>query len=242
GDWGEQVLENILENSGLRKDHEYFIQHNIKGENNSNIRPDVLIKCPGNKYIVVDSKVSLTAYIDYVNAQTPDQQQAFAKANRDSVKAHIDELASVNYAKYVDNTIEHVLMFVPNEGSYILALQTDPQIGQYAFKKGVLLINPTNLMMSLQLIYNIWQSERQAKNVETIVSESEALYEKFVTFIGTFSKLKKDIESVSKTFDTAENQLTQGRGNIVRRLENLKTLGVTPKKQIDADYVEKSDI
>lgn len=242
GDWGEQVLENILENSGLRKDQEYFIQHNIKGEDNSNIRPDVLIKCPGNKYIVVDSKVSLTAYIDYVNAQTPDQQQAYAKANRDSVKAHIDELASVNYAKYVDNTIEHVLMFVPNEGSYILALQTDPQIGQYAFKKGVLLINPTNLMMSLQLIYNIWQSERQAKNVETIVSESEALYEKFVTFIGTFSKLKKDIESVSKTFDTAENQLTQGRGNIVRRLENLKTLGVTPKKQIDADYVEKSDI
>lgn len=241
GDWGEQVLENILENSGLRKDYEYFVQRNVKGEDNSNIRPDVIVKCPGNKSIIIDSKVSLTAYLDYVNAQTAEEQQKFAKANKDSVKAHIDELAAVNYAKYVDNTIEHVLMFVPNEGSYILALQQDAQLGQYAFKKGVLLINPTNLMMSLQLIYNIWQSERQARNVETIVSESEALYEKFVTFASTFTKLKKDIDSLSKTYDTAEGQLTVGRGNIIRKLENLKTLGVNPKKQLDAEYVDKAE-
>ncbi len=241
GDWGEQVLENILENSGLRKDHEYFIQRNVKGEDNSNIRPDVIVKCPGNKSIVIDSKVSLTAYIDYVNAETEQLQQQFAKANRDSVKSHIDELAAVNYSKYVENTIEHVLMFVPNEGSYILALQSDPALGQYAFKKGVLLINPTNLMMSLQLIYNIWQSERQARNVETIVSESEALYEKFVVFLSNFTKLKKDIESISKTYEAASGQLSGGRGNIIKKLENLKTLGVTPKKQIDAEYLESAE-
>ena len=240
GDWGEQVLENILEGSGLRKDEDYFTQHNIKGESNENLRPDVIVKCPGDKSIVIDSKVSLTAYLDYVSAEDPDSQKKAAKENLDSIKKHIDELSAKNYEKLVGNTISHVLMFIPNEGSYILALQTDPKIGQYAFTKNVLLINPTNLMMSLKLIYNIWQSERQTRNVENIVAESTGLYEKFAGFLETFTDVGTKIQSLQKAFDTAENQLCTGRGNVVRRIEGLKEKGILPKKSLPDKYLDKA--
>lgn len=240
GDWGEQVLENILEGSGLRKDEDYFTQQNVKGEGNENLRPDVIVKCPGDKSIVIDSKVSLTAYLDYVAAEDPDSQKKAARENLDSIKKHIDELSAKNYEKLVGNTISHVLMFIPNEGSYILALQTDPKIGQYAFTKNVLLINPTNLMMSLKLIYNIWQSERQTRNVENIVAESTGLYEKFAGFLETFTDVGTKIHSLQKAFDTAENQLCTGRGNLVRRVEGLKEKGILPKKSLPDKYLDKA--
>lgn len=240
GDWGEQVLENILEGSGLRKDEDYLVQHNVKGEGNENLRPDIIVRCPGDKNIVIDSKVSLSAYLDYVSAENPEDQKRGAKENFDSVKKHIDELSAKNYEKLVGNTISHVLMFIPNEGSYILALQHDPKIAQYAFSKNVLLINPTNLMMSLKLIYNIWQSERQTKNVETIVQESTGLYEKFAGFLDSFSDIGKKIESLHTSFNTAENQLCVGRGNLIKRVESLKEKGILPKKSIPDKYLDKS--
>ncbi len=240
GDWGEQVLENILEGSGLRKGEDYLTQQNVKGEENENYRPDVIVKCPGEKSIVIDSKVSLTAYLEYVGAETPEDQKKFAAENLASVKKHIDELSGKNYEKLVGNTISHVLMFIPNEGSYILALQTDPKIGQYAFSKNVLLINPTNLMMSLKLIYNIWQSERQTRNVETIVSESTGLYEKFAGFLDSFNDIGTKIESLQKSFGTAENQLCSGRGNLIKRVESLKDKGILPKKSIPDKYIDKA--
>ena len=240
GDWGEQVLENILESSGLRKDEDYYTQFNVKGESNENFRPDVVVKCPGEKFIVIDSKVSLTAYLDYVAAEDPAEQKRFAKENLDSIKKHIDELSAKNYEKLVGNTISHVLMFIPNEGSYILALQTDPKIAQYAFSKNVLLINPTNLMMSLKLIYNIWQSERQSRNIENIVAESTGLYEKFAGFLETFTDVGTKIQSLQKAFDTAENQLCTGRGNLIRRVEGLKDKGILPKKALPDKYLDKA--
>lgn len=240
GDWGEQVLENILEGSGLRKGEDYFIQQNVKGEGNENYRPDVIVKCPGEKSIVIDSKVSLTAYLEYVAADGAEEQKKAAKENMDSVRKHIDELSAKNYEKLVGNTISHVLMFIPNEGSYILALQTDPKIGQYAFSKNVLLINPTNLMMSLKLIYNIWQSERQTRNVETIVAESTGLYEKFAGFLDSFNDIGTKIESLHKSFSTAENQLCSGRGNLIRRVESLKEKGILPKKSIPDKYLDQA--
>lgn len=240
GDWGEQVLENILEGSGLRKDEDYFAQKSVKGEDNENLRPDIIVKCPGEKNIVIDSKVSLSAYLDYVSAGNAQDQKQFAKENLDSIKKHIDELSAKNYEKLVGNTISHVLMFIPNEGSYILALQTDPKIAQYAFQKGVLLINPTNLMMSLKLIYNIWQSEKQTRNVENIVSESTGLYEKFVTFVDSFMEIGSRIDALHKSFSTAENQLCTGRGNIVKRIEGLKDRGIVPKKDIPEKMLDKA--
>ena len=240
GDWGEQVLENILEGSGLRKDEDYYTQHNVKGEGNENLRPDVIVKCPGDKFIVIDSKVSLSSYLDYVAAEDPAEQKKAAQENLASIRKHIDELSAKNYEKLVGNTISHVLMFIPNEGSYILALQTDPKVAQYAFSKNVLLINPTNLMMSLKLIYNIWQSERQTRNVENIVAESTGLYEKFAGFLETFTDVGTRIQSLQKAFDTAENQLCTGRGNLIRRVEGLKEKGILPKKSLPDKYIDKA--
>lgn len=240
GDWGEQVLENILEGSGLRRGEDYLVQHNVKDEENGNLRPDIIVRCPGDKNIVIDSKVSLSAYLDYVSAESPEEQKKASRENYDSVKKHIDELSAKNYEKLVGNTISHVLMFIPNEGSYILALQHDPKIAQYAFGKNVLLINPTNLMMSLKLIYNIWQSERQSRNVETIVQESTGLYEKFAGFLDSFSDIGKKIESLHSSFTTAENQLCTGRGNLIKRVESLKDKGILPKKSLPDKYLDKS--
>lgn len=239
GDWGEQLLETILDNSGLRKGYEYTTQENLK-DGKRDLRPDVIIHCPGNKNIIIDSKVSLTAYVDYLASETKEDTERLSKANRDSVKKHIDELAAKNYTKLVENTISHVLMFIPNEGSYILALRNDPQLGQYAYKKGILLINPTNLMIALQLIYNIWQSEKQAKNVEKVIKESELLYEKFVNFSENWIKIKQNLEDTLLLYDKADKQLHEGNGNIVRRLEKLKDLGIIPKKNIPETMLTKA--
>lgn len=239
GDWGEQLLETILDNSGLRKGYEYTTQENFK-DGKKDMRPDIIIHCPGNRNIIIDSKVSLTAYVDYLACETKEDADRLAKANKESVKKHIDELAAKNYTKFVENTISHVLMFIPNEGSYILALRNDPQLGQYAYKKGILLINPTNLMIALQLIYNIWQSEKQAKNVEKVIKESELLYDKFVNFSENWGKIKENLEDTLELYNKADKQLYEGNGNIVRRLEKLKELGIIPKKNIPESMLSKT--
>jgi DNA recombination protein RmuC len=239
GDWGEQILESILESSGLRKGYEYVVQENVK-DGKRDLRPDVIVCCPGGKKIIIDSKVSLTAYVDYLAAETKEEAERHAKANKESIKKHIDELAAKGYSDIVANSMSHILMFVPNEGSYILALRSDPQIAQYAYRKGILLINPTNLMISLQLIYNMWQNERQTKNIEKVIKEGEALYEKFVGFYENWSKIKDQLSGVMALYDRADKQLCDGNGNIVRRLENLKKLGIMPKKNISGELLERS--
>ena len=239
GDWGEQILESILESSGLRKGYEYVVQENVK-DGKRDLRPDVIVCCPGGKKIIIDSKVSLTAYVDYLAAETKEEAEKHAKANKESIKKHIDELAAKGYSDIVANSMSHILMFVPNEGSYILALRSDPRIAQYAYRKGILLINPTNLMISLQLIYNMWQNERQTKNIEKVIKEGEALYEKFVGFYENWSKIKDQLTGVMALYDKADKQLCDGNGNIVRRLENLKKLGIMPKKNIPGELLERS--
>lgn len=239
GDWGEQILESILESSGLRKGYEYVVQENVK-DGKRDLRPDVIVCCPSGKKIIIDSKVSLTAYVDYLAAETKEEAERHAKANKESIKKHIDELAAKGYSDIVANSMSHILMFVPNEGSYILALRSDPQIAQYAYRKGILLINPTNLMISLQLIYNMWQNERQTKNIEKVIKEGEALYEKFVGFYENWSKIKDQLSGVMALYDKADKQLCDGNGNIVRRLENLKKLGIMPKKNIPGELLERS--
>ena len=240
GDWGEQLLETILDNSGLRKGYEYTVQENFK-DGKRDLRPDVIIKCPGNKSIIIDSKVSLTAYAEYIACETKEEAERLQKANKESIKKHIDELADKNYTKLIENTISHVLMFIPNEGSYILALRSDPQLGQYAYRKGILMINPTNLMIALQLIYNIWQSEKQAKNIEKVIKESELLYDKFVNFAENWCKIRDGLENTLAIYNKADKQLHEGNGNIIKKLENLKELGIIPKKNIPENLLKKAD-
>lgn len=234
GDWGEMVLETILENSGLRKDEEFFIQENTKDENGKNFRPDVIVRFPEGRSVVIDSKVSLTAYTDALAAETDEERERLMKSHAQSVRKHIDELAEKDYSKLVEDAIGFVLMFIPNETSYIAAMKQQPDLSRYAYQKKIIIISPSNLLMALQLAYNLWQYDRQNKNVEKIVKTAADLYDKVATFEDTFTGIGDLITRLSGTYDKARKQLYDGTGNVMRRVESLKNLGVTPKKQIKA--------
>ena len=232
GDWGEMVLETILENSGLRKDEEFFIQENTKDENGKNFRPDVIVRFPEGRSVVIDSKVSLTAYTDALAADNDADRDRLMKAHAQSVRKHIDELAEKDYSKLVDDAIGFVLMFIPNETSYIAAMKQQPELSRYAYQKKIIIISPSNLLMALQLAYNLWQYDRQNKNVEKIVKTAADLYDKVAGFEDTFTSIGDVLSRLSTTYDKAKKQLYEGSGNVMRRVESLKSLGVTPKKQI----------
>lgn len=232
GDWGEIVLETILENSGLRKDEEFFIQENTKDENGKNFRPDVIVRFPEGRSVVIDSKVSLTAYTDALAADNDADRDRLMKAHALSVRKHIDELAEKDYSKLVDDAIGFVLMFIPNETSYIAAMKQQPELSRYAYQKKIIIISPSNLLMALQLAYNLWQYDRQNKNVEKIVKTAADLYDKVAGFEDTFTSIGDVLSRLSTTYDKAKKQLYEGSGNVMRRVESLKSLGVTPKKQI----------
>ena len=234
GDWGEMVLETILENSGLRKDEEFFIQENTKDENGKNFRPDVIVRFPEGRSVVIDSKVSLTAYTDALAAETDEDRERLMKSHALSVRKHIDELAEKDYSKLVEDAIGFVLMFIPNETSYIAAMKQQPDLSRYAYQKKIIIISPSNLLMALQLAYNLWQYDRQNKNVEKIVKTAADLYDKVVGFEDTFTSIGDLLTRLSGTYDKAKKQLYDGTGNVMRRVESLKNLGVTPKKQIKA--------
>ncbi len=234
GDWGEMVLETILENSGLRKDEEFFIQENTKDENGKNFRPDVIVRFPEGRSVVIDSKVSLTAYTDALATEDDAERERLMKAHAQSVRKHIDELAEKDYSKLVDDAIGFVLMFIPNETSYIAAMKQQPDLSRYAYQKKIIIISPSNLLMALQLAYNLWQYDRQNKNVEKIVKTAADLYDKVVGFEDTFTGIGDLINKLSGNYDKARKQLYDGAGNVMRRVESLKALGVTPKKQIKA--------
>ena len=232
GDWGEMVLQTLLENSGLRKDEEFFVQENTKDEAGRNFRPDVIVKFPEGRSVVIDSKVSLTAYTDALAAENEVERERLLKNHAQSVRKHIDELAEKDYAHLVDDAIGFVLMFIPNETSYIAAMKQQPDLSRYAYQKKVIIISPSNLLMALQLAYNLWQYDRQNKNVEKIVKTAADLYDKVAMFEDTFMGVGDLINRLAGSFDKARKQLYDGQGNVMRRVESLKALGVTPKKQI----------
>lgn len=233
GDWGEQVLGNILSDSGLRENEEFFTQKNFKTADGKDVRTDVLVKAANGATIVVDSKVSLSAYSDYLAAQDDIAREKASKANLDSVWSHVEELVKVNYAKTVPNAVPYVLMFVPNEGSYILAMNRDPQIGIKAYKKGVIIINPTNLMLALSLILLTWQNTRQEETCKNIIDAATNLYDKFCGFTDNFARLGTQMQTASRTYSDALGQLNSGNGNIISRFEGMKKLGITTTKKIN---------
>lgn len=233
GDWGEQVLNNILIDSGLRENEEFFTQKNYKTADGKDVRTDVVVKSSNGSAIVIDSKVSLTAYSDYLAAQDDTAREKSAKANLESVWSHVEELVKVNYTKTVPNAVPYVLMFVPNEGSYILAMNTDPQIGLKAFKKGIIIINPTNLMLALSLILLTWQNTRQEETCQKIIDAATNLYEKFCGFSDNFARLGTQMQTASKTYGEAFGQLNSGNGNIISRFEGMRKLGLVTTKKIN---------
>jgi DNA recombination protein RmuC len=247
GDWGEMILENILEASGLREGVEYVIQTSLRedeGDLTSNqatgktMRPDVVVHYPGDRDVIIDAKVSLTAYSQYVATDDPKEKEAFRKEHLRSVKNHIDELNKKDYAGYDVKALEFVMMFIPNEPSYNLALQADPTLWEYAYHKKVVMMSPTNLIAALRMAMDLWKREFQVRNIQTIVKQATLLYEKFVGFATNFEKIGQEINAAQKVYNDAYGQLTAGPGNLVRRVEQLRKLGLSPSKTIPNRFIE----
>ena len=232
GDWGEMILETTLESCGLTKNEQFFLQRSYQDTKGNSFRPDAVIDLPGGEHAVIDAKVSLTAYQAAVNATDATEQELFLKEHIKSIKKHIDELSAKNYETIVPNCIGYVLMFVPYESGYAAAIKTDPSILQYAYRKHIILLSPSNLLMALQLTRTMWQNYRMNKNVEEILRASNDLYDKFVSFGETFLKIGTGIQRLQSDYEKAHSQLSEGKGNIVRRLDNMKMLGITPKKEL----------
>lgn len=232
GDWGEMVLETLLENSGLQRNEEFFVQETVKSEDGASFRPDVVVKFPEGRSVVIDSKVSLKAYADAVAAEDERERDQLLAEHAKSVRRHVDELSAKSYDKLVKDAIGFVLMFVPNENSYIAAMKQQPDLSRYAYQKRIIIISPSNLLMALQLAYNLWQYDRQSKNVEKIVKTAADLYDKVAGFAETFTDLEAQLQRLARNFEQARGQLFDGKGNVLKRIEGLRALGVTPKKRI----------
>ena len=231
GDWSERVLEEILEESGLREGVEFEKQSVVRGEEETNMRPDVIIHFPEGKNMIIDSKASLTAYTDALEATTDEQRREAVKRHCESIRRHVKELTDKRYQNYVDNAMPYVLMFIPNEGAYVMALNENPRLLQEAYRQGVIIVNPTNLMMTLHLVLIAWQQTRQEDNCQRIIEDATKMYEKMITVVDSFTTMGAQLSTVSTTYNRAMGQLAEGRGNLLRQMEGLKELGVTSTKK-----------
>lgn len=241
GRWGEMVLEHILEESGLRRDHEFVLQNSRAGSEGQQQRPDVVVQLPDERAVIIDSKVSLTAYAAAVEAQDSDPAVAekLLTDHARSVRRHVDELAAKDYTASQPGAVEMVMMFLPTDSSYMAAVRSQPDLIEYALRKRVAIITPSNLMLSLKLVYHLWQHERQERNVEKIVARGNELYSRMAGFMDSFTEIGTMLGRVGKVYETAEKRLT-GRGGLVSQFEMLRKLGLTPKKRIrQAEIVEE---
>lgn len=237
GDWGEVVLENILQASGLRKNYEFFMQENIKDDEGNNLRPDVLVKLPDERVIIVDSKVSLRSYERFYNADNEEEQKRNLKDHLNAIYAHINLLQSKKYDN-LSTSLDFVMMFIPIEPAYLLAVQHDPDLWSYAYSKRILLISPTNLIACLKLIEDLWKRDMQTKQIKDIVDRGEKMYEKFVGFVETLDKLGKQLNDVQKTYAQSVNQLTTGSGNLIGQAQKLRSLGLKSSKELPPAMVK----
>lgn len=241
GDWGELVLERILDQSGLIRGEHYFVQETLRdesgavittGDNRGGLRPDVIVRYPNRGAIVIDSKVSLTAYARYVAAETEAERDQALKEHLLSLRKHINELSGKRYEEYTEGSPNFVMLFIPNEPAYTIALAHDPTLWEEAYRKNVVLINGTNLIAALRMAQDMWQRDSQQRNVLQIVDEAGKLYDKFATFSETFLKIESKLEDAQKAFGEAKGQLRDGRGDILGRFDKLKALGAKTKKAL----------
>ncbi|SHF52655.1 DNA recombination protein RmuC [Mariniphaga anaerophila] len=241
GNWGEVVLERILERSGLNEGEQgYQKQFSDVSEDGKRIQPDVVINLPDNKHIIVDSKVSLIAYERAVNAATEEERTKFVKEHLLSIKSHIKGLSEKHYqtAKNL-NSPDFVLLFIPIESSFSLAIQEDQELFSYAWDQKVVIVSPSTLLATLRTIASIWQQENQTKNALEIARQSGALYDKFVNFVGDLEGIGKSIDATRKNYDQAMNKLHSGSGNLIRRVEKIKKLGAKATKELPKSLIEK---
>lgn len=248
GDWGEMVLETILVKSGLVEGENYFVQRTknddgtqIKNDDNGRLRPDVVVALPDKKCIVIDSKVSLTAYVNYINADNDDDRQRFGKAHLLSVRSHLKELETKRYQDFVgvgnDDRIDYVLMFIPNEHAYMAAMTLDNNLWMEAYEKRVVIISPAHVISTLRLIAQLWTRDKQTKNALKIAEEGGKLYDKFVSFVNDMQTVEQSLGKASEAYASAMSKLHTGRGCIVSKVENLKKLGAKTSKTLPSDML-----
>lgn len=243
GDWGEMVLETILESFGFQRGVHYYVQKDFKNEDGSDVRPDVVVNLPEGKQIIIDSKVSLTNFVDYAGAPTKEAADAAMKLHVASVRKHVEELGRKDYQTLLKGkSPDFVIMFMPNEPSFLAALQADNTLWETAYKKNVIIASPTNLFALMKIVDDLWRRDSQSKNIQHIVEEGGKLYDKIEGFIGTFEKIGKTISSASAAYDDASKQLRTGKGNVIARCEKLRVLGVKAQKHITADYDTDVDV
>lgn len=233
GNWGEMVLERILEESGLRKNHEYETQMTLNSSEGKSFRPDAVVHLPEQKDIIIDSKVSLVAYENYFNATEEEQRVRALKEHVRSIQNHIKLLSTKRYEKLEGiNTLDFVLLFMPLDGAFILAVEHDSQLLRYAYENNIMLVSPSTLLITLRTVEYIWRIERQEEHAQEIINKAEALYDKLVLFVDEMVKVGDGLQSASKSYDIALNRLKSGRGNLIKRAEDMKAMGLKPKKQL----------
>ncbi|WPU98944.1 DNA recombination protein RmuC [Mucilaginibacter sp. cycad4] len=240
GNWGEVILERVLERSGLVKDQEYRIQAAMQATDGTRYQPDVIIDLPDEKHLIIDSKVSLIAYEKLVNADTEDDRKLFAKTHVESIRGHVAGLSAKKYHDlYKINSPDFVLLFVPIESSFSIAVQLDGELFNYAWDRKVVIVSPSTLLATLRTIASMWKQERQNRNVLEIARLSGDMYDKFVGFLGDMDSIGKNIHQTQSAYNNAVNKLSEGRGNLTTTAEKIKKLGAKADKQIDIKYLSE---
>ncbi|WP_417468556.1 DNA recombination protein RmuC [Maricaulis sp.] len=241
GDWGEMVLATILERAGLREGQEFFTQQSETTDDGARRRPDVVVEMPGKQRLVIDSKVSLTAFERCVNAEDEEARGAALKQHLNSVRSHIKALGEKDYAQFYEG-VSFTLMFIPLEGAASLALQNDPDITVYAWERDVMIATPTTLMMAMRTVQNLWTIDRQNQNAREIANRAGSLYDKFEGFVGDLEKIGQRIDAAKGAWHDAKGKLFEGRGNVIRQTEMLKQLGAGTKKSLPDEYLESAGL
>jgi len=240
GNWGEVILEKVLERSGLVKDQEYRIQASLVSADGGRFQPDVVIDLPDDKHLIVDAKVSLVAYERSVSAETEEERESYVKQHLASIKNHIQELSAKNYHElYKINSPDFVLLFVPIESSFSIAVQKDAELFNFAWDRRVVIVSPSTLLATLRTIASMWKQERQNRNVMEIARLSGSMYDKFVGFVSDMENIGKHIKNGQDAYDKALNKLSDGSGNLVNTSEKIKKLGAKATKQIDIKYLDQ---
>jgi DNA recombination protein RmuC len=243
GNWGEMILERVLERSGLVKDQEYRIQASHQSSEGGRFQPDVVIDLPDDKHLIIDAKVSLIAYERLVNSETDIDRDLFTKQHIASIRNHIQELSSKNYSElYKINSPDFVMLFVPIESSFGIAVQKDAELFNFAWDKRVVIVSPSTLLATLRTIASMWKQERQNRNVMEIARLSGEMYDKFIGFVGDMEGIGKNLKLSQDAYDKALNKLSSGRGNLSITAEKIKKLGAKTGKQLDQKFINEDDL
>lgn len=241
GNWGELVLERVLEKSGLEKDREYFVQQNFTREDGTRVLPDVVLHLPDNKKMIIDSKVSLTDYERYVNAEE-DERSTYLKAHLNSIKKHIEQLSEKNYQDLYDiESPDFVLLFIPIEPAFAIALNEDNTLYNKAFEKNIVIVTPSTLLATLRTVDSMWNNEKQQQNAIEIARQAGALYDKFEGLVKDLTGVGKKLDDAKKDYSSAMNKLVEGRGNLITSVEKIKKLGAKAKKSLPENIVKRAN-